>query len=64
MLTKTKSDVRISRRDWEKLRRNPSFTELIELLEDEKDLRDSKRVRGKDITLQQYLTKRGIRNST
>lgn len=63
MLTKTKNDVRISRRDWEKLRKNPNFTDLIELLEDERDLQEAKRVRGKDLTLQQYLTKRGIRNS-
>ncbi|MFN0159131.1 MAG: hypothetical protein ACKVRP_13800 [Bacteroidota bacterium] len=61
MLTKT--DVRISRRDWEKLRKNPSFSELIELLEDDRDLQAAKRVRGKDLMLQQYLTKRGIRNN-
>jgi hypothetical protein len=63
MLTKTKSKVRISRRDWEKLRRNPSFTELIELLEDARDLQEAKRIRGKDLTLRQYLTKCGIRNN-
>lgn len=63
MLTKTKNDIRISRRDWEKLQKNPNFSELIELLEDERDLREAKRVRGKDLSLQQYLTKRGLRNS-
>ncbi|MBM2839931.1 MAG: hypothetical protein HW412_459 [Bacteroidetes bacterium] len=62
MLTKTKTEVRISRRDWEKLRRNPSFSELIELLEDGRDLQEAKRIRGKDLTLSQYLAKRGIRS--
>jgi hypothetical protein len=63
MLTKTKNQVRISRRDWEMLRRNPSFSELIELLEDARDLQEAKRIRGKNLTLRQYLTKRGIRNN-
>ena len=62
MITKTKTEVRISRRDWEKLRKNPSFIELIELLEDREDLEQAKRVRGKEVTLQRYLEKRGIRN--
>ncbi len=63
MLTKSKSEVRISRKEWERLRKNPNFTELIELLEDQADLEAAKRVRGKDMTLSQYLTKRGIRNN-
>ena len=60
MLTKTKSDVRIPRREWDKLRKNPHFNELIELLEDQADLEQAKSVRGKDLTLGQYLRKRGL----
>ena len=62
MLTKTKTEVRISRREWEKLKKTPQFTELIELLEDQEDLEKAKRVRGKDMTLEHYLSKPGIRN--
>jgi len=62
MLTKTKKDVRIHRRDWERLRKNPQFSELIELLEDRNDLQAAKRSRGKDLSLSQYLKQRGIRN--
>ena len=62
MLTKTKSEIRIPRKEWERLRKSPAFSELIELLEDQEDLEAAKRVRGKDMTLDQYLKKRGIRN--
>ncbi len=63
MITKSKSDVRISRKNWgERLRRNPSFSELVELLEDQTDLEAAKK-RGKDLTLSQYLAKRGIQNN-
>lgn len=62
MLTKTKTHVRIPRKDWEKLKKNPQFSELLELLEDRADLVAAKRVKGKDLPLSQYLAKRGIRN--
>ena len=58
MITKSKSDVRISRKNWERLRKNPSFSELVELLEDQTDLETAKKIRGKDLTLSQYLAKR------
>ena len=63
MLTKTKKEILISRKDWEKLKTNPAFTDLIELLEDREDLLKSKSERGNDLTLAQYLSKRGIRNN-
>ena len=62
MVTKLKNEVRIPRRDWERLRKNPQFAELIELLEDQSDCENAKRIKGKDVTLSQYLAKRGIRN--
>ena len=62
MLTKSKNHVRIPRKDWERLKKNPQFSHLIELLEDRADLEAAKRVGGKEMTLNQYLTKRGIRN--
>lgn len=63
MLTKTKTDVRIPRKEWEKMKKNPAFSEAIELLEDIADLEAAKHVRGKDMTLNQYLKKRGLRNN-
>lgn len=63
MITKSKSDVRIPRKDWERPRKNPSFTELVELLEDQTDLEAAKKIHGKDLTLSQYLAKREIRNN-
>lgn len=64
MLTKTTTEVRIPIKEWEKLKKNPSFTDLIEMLEDRAALREAKQVRGKDITLNRYLEKRGLRNHT
>lgn len=63
MITKTKKDVKIPISDWEKMRKNPTFSETVELLEDIADLKLAKSVRGKDITLHHYIKKRGIRNS-
>ncbi len=63
MITKSKSDVRISRKNWERLRKNPNFSELVELLEDQTDLETAKKIRGKDLTPSQYLAKRGIQNN-
>jgi hypothetical protein len=62
MLTKTSKDVRIPRAEWNRLKRNPSFSDLVELLEDRADLQAAKKVRGKSLTLSQYLEKRGIRD--
>lgn len=64
MLTKTKLFVKIPRDEWEGLKKNPNFAELIEMLEDQTDLEDAKQVGGKDITLQNYLKKRGIRSNS
>ena len=63
MLTKTKNAVRIPRREWEKMKKNPALSEAIELLEDMSDLEKAKSVRGKDMPLNQYLAKRGLSNS-
>ena len=70
MLTKRKSrldrgkgDIRIPRKDWELLKSNPAFSELIELIEDKYDLDEAKLMKGKDISLAEYLKKRAIRNS-
>ncbi len=64
MLTKTKSFVRIPRKEWDKLKNNPNFTDLIELLEDRADLKTARGIQGEDLTLKQYLKKRGIRNNS
>ncbi|GEM_PF-1607598 len=63
MLTKTKTSIRIPRKEWETLRENPLFGDLIELLEDRRDLEEAKKVKGKDISLDDYLVKRGIQNN-
>lgn len=62
MLTKDKTHVRIPRKQWEELRRNPTFADVIELLEDQADLEEANKIEGKDMSLPQYLKKRGIRN--
>ncbi len=62
MLIKTSKDVRIPNKQWDALRDNPSFAELIELLEDQEALEKAKSERGEDIPLNRYLKKRGIRN--
>jgi hypothetical protein len=48
------------RAEWNRLKKNPSFRDLVELLEDRNDLQAAKKVRGKSLTLTQYLEKRGI----
>jgi len=62
-LTKTKSHVKINRKDWEKMKTNPALSDAIELLEDISDLEKAKSVRGKSVTIQQYLKKRGLHNT-
>ena len=59
-ISKTKKQVKIAASDWEKLKKNPVMSETIELLEDISDLEKAKKVRGKSLTIEQYLTKRDI----
>jgi hypothetical protein len=62
MLTKTRNEVRIPLAEWNSLKKNPVFGDLVELLEDRDDLKVAKKVRGKSLTLDEYLEKRGIRD--
>jgi hypothetical protein len=64
MLTKTQKEIRIPRKEWERSKKNPNFSELFELLEDREDPQAAKRRRGKDVTVAEFLKKRGIRNNT
>ena len=59
-ISKTKKQVKIATSDWEKLKKNPVMSETIELLEDISDLEKAKKVRGKNLTIEQYLRKRGL----
>ena len=59
-LKKTKTHVKIARTDWEKMKNNPALSDAIELLEDISDLEKAKKVRGKTITIEQYLEKRSL----
>ena len=59
-ISKTKKQVKIQTSDWEKLKKNPVMSETIELLEDISDLGKAKKVRGKSLTIEQYLSKRGL----
>ncbi len=59
-IIKTKKQVKIQASDWEKLKKNPVMSETLELLEDISDLEKAKKVRGKSLTVEQYLTKRGL----
>ncbi|MDR3625955.1 MAG: hypothetical protein P4L45_03950 [Ignavibacteriaceae bacterium] len=59
-LKKTKTHIKIERADWEKMKNNPALSEAIELLEDISDLEKAKKVRGKTVTIEQYLKKRGL----
>ena len=51
------------REKWEKMKKNPAFSEAVELLEDMAELDKAKRVKGKSLTLEQYLKKRGLQNN-
>jgi hypothetical protein len=62
MLTKTRTEVRIPLAEWNSLKKNPAFGDLVELLEDRDDLKAAKKVHGKSLTLNEYLEKRGIRD--
>ena len=63
MITKTKEHIQIPRKDWDKMKKNPAFSEAVELLEDIDDLEKAKKVKGKNLTLDQYLGKRGIQHN-
>lgn len=47
MLTKTKRQVQIPLEEWEKMKKNPAFSDALELLEDISDLEKAKKVKGK-----------------
>jgi hypothetical protein len=59
-IIKTRKQVKIQATDWEKLKKNPVLSETIELLEDISDLEKAKKVSGKSLTIEQYLSKRGL----
>jgi hypothetical protein len=59
-IIKTKKQIKIKSSDWEKLKKNPALSETIELLEDISDLEKAKSVKGKSLTIEQYLKKRGL----
>jgi len=59
-IIKTKKQIKIATSDWEKLKKNPVMSETLELLEDISDLEKAKKVRGKSLTIEQYLSKRGL----
>jgi hypothetical protein len=63
MITKTKEHIQIPRKDWDKMKKTPAFSEAVELLEDIDDLEKAKKVKGKNLTLDQYLEKRGLQNN-
>jgi predicted NAD/FAD-binding protein len=63
MLTKNKKQVQIPRKDWDNMKQNPTFSEVIELLEDISDLEEAKKVKGKELTLEQYLSQRELSNN-
>ena len=64
MLTKTKKQIQIPRDEWDKMKTNPAFSEVLELLEDMSDLEKAKKIKGKDLTLDEYLTKRELQNNS
>lgn len=59
-LRKTKNHIKIKRNDWERMKKNPALAEALELLEDISDLEESKKIRGKSISIEQYLKRRGL----
>jgi len=64
MLTKTKRQIQIPLEEWEKMKKNPAFSDALELLEDISDLEKAKKVKGKDLTLEKYLEKRELQNNS
>ncbi|MDZ7766508.1 MAG: hypothetical protein U5K00_19135 [Melioribacteraceae bacterium] len=41
------------------MKQNPALKETLELLEDISDLEEAKKTKGKSLTIDQYLKKRG-----
>jgi len=46
MLTKTKDQVQIPLKEWEKMKKNPALSDALELLEDISELEKAKKVKG------------------
>lgn len=63
MLTKTKKQIQIPKDEWDKMKTNPAFCDVLELLEDISDLEKAKKVKGKDLTLNDYIAKRELQNN-
>ena len=63
MLTKTKKRISIPIDEWEKMKKNPTLGDALELLEDIYDLEKAKSKKGKDLTLEQYMEKRALQNN-
>lgn len=59
-LVKTRTHVKISRKDLEEMKKNPILNDAIELLKDISDLERAKKIRGKAVSIEQYLKKRGL----
>jgi len=64
MLTKTKKQIQIPRDEWDKMKTNPAFSDVMELLEDISDLEKAKKVKGKDLTLDEYTAKRELQSNS
>ena len=62
MITKTNKNIQITREKWAQLKKSPALTDALELLEDISDLEKAKKVKGKSLTIDQYLAKRGLSN--
>ncbi len=64
MLTKTRKQIQIPRDEWDKMKTNPAFSDVLELLEDMSDLEKAKKVKGKDLSLDEYLAERDLQDNT
>ncbi|HOJ19236.1 MAG: hypothetical protein GX452_14135 [Ignavibacteriales bacterium] len=62
MITKSKKNIRITTEKWAQLKKSPALTDALELLEDISDLEKAKKEKGKSLTIDQYLAKRGLSN--
>lgn len=64
MLTRTKKHIQIPVEDWDKMKRNPAFSDLIEFLEDISDLEKAQNEKGRDLSFDQYLKNRELHNNS
>lgn len=64
MLTRTKKHIQIPVEDWDKMKRNPAFSDLIEFLEDISDLEKARNEKGRDLSFDQYLKNRELHNNS